>query len=88
MEKMSSITRVRHMGTEKTGWSRDNGWYSYKITTKGKYEQLIVLKKVSTSAELIIESLHHKKFLFDIVHFLKCTRVHYVLIILSIPILI
>jgi hypothetical protein len=84
---MSSITRVRHVGTERIEWFCDNGWYLYKITTKEKYEQLIVFKKVSTS-ELIVESLHLKKFVFDVAHFLKCTRLRDVLIIPSTPILI
>jgi hypothetical protein len=43
-----------------------------KITTKQKYDQHIVLKNVSTS-ELTVESLHHKKFVFGIANFMKCT---------------
>jgi len=73
VEKMSSIKLVRHVGTEKIEWSCDNGWYSYEIMTKDKYEHITVPKIVSTSAELIVESLHHKKFVFNSVHFLKCT---------------
>jgi hypothetical protein len=49
----------------------DNGWYSHKITTNDKCEKLIVLKNVSTS-ELTVEPLHHKMFVFGIVHFMKC----------------